>query len=162
MKSKLIATLIAGGMLAGSAFAGPEYLLAVNFGAPVVPVAPAVGRLWAPGPGYVWVMASTRTNWWTPDLDRGYWRAPVFAPRMIAASLERRFDRDDRRFDRDHDRRFDRGFRVKVNRAGAESLSSSGAGENPAPLLFPTCLSMSAVEYDAAFTAWISGAGDSS
>jgi hypothetical protein len=111
MKSKLIATLIAGGMLAGSAFAGPRVFVGLNFGAPVVPVAPAVVAYGAPGPGYVWVDGFYSYYGGRRIWTAGYWRAPVFAPRYDRGFVERRFDRDDRRFDRDHDRRFDRGFR---------------------------------------------------
>lgn len=116
MKTKLIATL----MLAGSSlFAGPRVFVGLNFGAPVVPVAP-VAVAYAtpcPGPGYVWIdggytFVGGRRIW-----NAGYWRAPVFAPRYERGFVERgRFidhrDFDRRDFDRrDFDHRYDRGFR---------------------------------------------------
>jgi hypothetical protein len=100
MKTKLIATLL----LAGSSlFAGPRVFVGLNFGAPVVPVAPVAVAYASPGPGYVWVdgfytFVGGRRVW-----NAGYWRAPVFAPRYERGFVEHGFvehrgvDRNDRR-----------------------------------------------------------------
>jgi hypothetical protein len=99
MKTKRIAMLLAGGLLAGSSlFAGPRVFVGLNFGAPVVPVgpayvAPAPVAYAAPGPGYVWVgggytFVGGRRIW-----NAGYWRAPVFEHR----GFDRRFERGFRR-----------------------------------------------------------------
>jgi hypothetical protein len=95
MKTKRIAMLLAGGMLAGSSlFAGPRVFVGLNFGVPVVPVpayaapayvapAPVAYAAPYPGPGYVWVngyygYVGPRRVW-----TAGYWRAPVFEHRVF-------------------------------------------------------------------------------
>jgi hypothetical protein len=97
MKTKLIATLLFGGLLAGSsAFAAPRVRFGVGIGvpAPVVVAPPIVAYAPpCPGPGYSWIGGSWVFVGGGHFYDRDHYRGPVY----------RDHDRD-----RDRDRDFRR------------------------------------------------------
>jgi hypothetical protein len=97
MKTKLIATLLFGGLLAGSsAFAAPRIRFGVGIGvpAPVVVAPPIVAYTPpCPGPGYSWIGGSWVFVGGGHFYDRDHYRGPVY----------RDHDRD-----RDRDRDFRR------------------------------------------------------
>jgi hypothetical protein len=90
MKTKLIATLLFGGLLAGSsAFAAPRIRFGVGIGVPVAPPIVAYAPP-CPGPGYSWIGGSWVFVGGGHFYDRDHYRGPIYRDHDRGRDFRRR------------------------------------------------------------------------
>jgi hypothetical protein len=101
MKTKLLGMML---LVGASAFAATHFSIGVGIGTPgyyAVPPAPVAVRPAYPGPGYNWV-----DGYWAPN---GAWVAGYWAPPVYEGYWRGERERDHRDWDRNRDRREERG-----------------------------------------------------